>query len=371
MSPVTIGTSIEIVDELPPVVAPTATDGAFLIHSGATGVETFRTAPDVADALPGEADIAAMADAYFNEGGARLTLVPLVDNAGTPDVAATLEQVPADLGPGQVVAPEVVTGPEMAQIAAWAYETNRVYIADGPDAADDASLITLATALRGSAGARFASMEADTLIIPGIASGTTREVPASIVKAALIARSDLATGNPNVAAAGITNARCRYVIGIDAARSESERNTLAEAGVNAFRTIYGQAVVPYGFRTVADPDTLPLWWDLSGSRVVMAVRAREAEVNEAHLFGQVDGSGAFLVSYETSLARVLKELQSAGALFATSPSDPGYSVSAGWELNPREEIAQGRVRARITLRISPFAENIVLNIIRRSVAEEV
>lgn len=370
MSPVTIGYEIEIVDELAPAVAPTATDPCFLLHSAVTDLVTVTTAAEAREEFEGEADLIAITDAFFGEGGAKLTAAPL-ENASGDDLEESLAQLPKDLGPGQVVAPEIVVGADMAEVAEWAYASNRIYIADGPDGASDSALAALATTVRASAGARFTGIEADTLLIPGLTSGTTRDVPASIVKAALMARLDIATSNPNLAAAGITNARCRYVVGIDTERNETQRNTLAEAGINAFRTLYGTAIVPYGYRAVTDLDELPIWWDLSGSRTTMAIRAREAAVAEAHMFGQVDGTGAFLASYEAGLARELKALQDVGALFALGSTSPGYSVSAGWELNPRADIAVGKVSARIRFRTSPFAEYLTLSIIRRPVTEEV
>jgi len=369
MTPVTIGIEIEIIDELAPVVAPTATDTLYLLHSGVTDPVTLVSAAEARDAFAGEAALIAMTDAYFAEGGAKLVAAPLDEGSGS-ELAADLEAFPADLGPGQLVVPEVVTGAAMADLADWAYRTNRTYIGDGPDGADDGALTALAATVRASDGARFASVEADTLLVPGLASGTTRRVPASVVKAALIARSDIATLNPNLAAAGV-NGQCRYVIGIDDERSETRRNALGEVGVNTFRTIFGQAIRAYGFRTTADLDDLPLWWDLSGSRTVMAVRARAAAVAEDHEFGQIDGGGAFLASYEAALARELKELQGLGALYAESASRPGYSVTAGREVNPPASLAQGIVRARIRLKTSPFAEHVIVSIVRRALTAEV
>lgn len=371
MTPVLIGTEITVVDELPAVAAPTATDHLFLIHTAADTVVTVRSAADARTAFAGETELVALTDAFFGEGGARLTAVPLAAGGdGSAQLLAALALVPADLGPGQVIAPEITVAAQMAALADWAYATNRIYIPDGPAGSTDAALTTLAAALAGSGGARFTAPEADRLVIPGLASGTTRTVPASVVKAALIARNDIATGNPNLAAAGLTNARCRYVLGIVNERGQTARDDLAEAGVNAFRTLYGQAIVPYGYRTVAGA-SLPLWWDLSGSRTVMAVRAREAAVAERVQFGQIDAEGGFLAAYQTSLAAELKELQRLGALFGTG-TVPGYRVEAGFAVNPRADLAAGRVRARIRLKTSPFAEHLDIAITRRPItAEEV
>lgn len=363
---VQIGTEIEIVDEVAPVVAPTATDPLFLIHSDVAAFGTYRTAAGVREL--DEAALSALADAYFAEGGSTLHLVPLVDNEG-PDVDATLAQVPADLGPGQVAAPEINTGALMATIADWAWATNRIYLADGVSGAIDDVLAGLADDMAASNGARAAALLADTLEIPGFASGSTREVPASVVLAGLIARSDLASGNPGLAAAGV-NGQARYTIGIDDERDETRRNTLAEKGIITFRTLYGSLIRAYGFRTVADLDDLPLWWDLSGSRVVMAFRARAAAIAEDQVFGQIDREGNLLAAFGSRLAAELADLQRIGAIYGTT-TDPGYSVASGWDVNPPEDVAAGRIRAVCRMRTSPFAEFVTVSIIRRPTDQEV
>lgn len=368
MSPVTIGTEIQIVDELAPVVAPTATDPLFLLHSDVATAVTITSAAQGRTAFTGSAGLVAIVDAYFAEGGATIHAAPLVDNAGTPVIADSVAAFPADMGPGQLVAPEVNTAQGLADLADFAFDTNRIYIADAADGATDAALGALGDALIGATGGRFASLEADTLLIPGIASGTTREVPASVVKAALIARNDRDTGNPNLAAAGV-NGQTRYVVGIQDERDETRRAALADHGINTFRRVYGR-IRSYGYRSTADLDNYPHWWDLSGARTVMTVRAREQEVAEAHMFGQIDREGVFFASYETALAAVLRELQNVGALYGTT-TQPGYTVSAGWDVNTPADIRAGRVAARITLRTSPFAEHIVVSIIRRPVDQEV
>ena len=374
MSPVSIGVEIEIVEERRTLAAPVSTDPLFLVHSDVPAAATYTDLGSARAAFTSAPDLVAIADAYFNEGGRVLHVAPVVmdgEEPPAPDVAASLAAWPADMGPGQVVAPEFNTGPDMNTIAEWAWTTNRIYIGDGPAGANDAALQALVTPIRAGDGARFASLAADTLDIPG---GANRTVPASVVQAALMARNDIATGNPGLAAAGAPRGQrgdgeCRYAIGITDERGEASRNTLAEYGVNCFRSVYGN-VRNYGFRTCADLDDHPVWWDLSGSRTMMAIRAREAAVAEAHLFGQVDAAGAFLASYESSLARELSELQRIGAIFGTD-TDPGYTVRAGWDVNPREDVAQGIVRAYITVRLATFAEQIHLSIVRRPITEGV
>jgi hypothetical protein len=369
MSPApVVGYDVDVIDEPVPVAAPTATDTVFVVHSAAGGEPTLQeitSKQDARDAFPASSAIIAMADAFFEVGGGRM----VVSKLGVDDLDDALARFTADLGPGQLVAPEIVTGPLMVDAAQWAWDTNRIYHADGPDGATDAALITLANTVIAGEG-RFASLEADTLIIPGLASGQTREVPASIVKAALIARSDIATGNPNLAAAGIANGRTRYVLGIKAERTDAARQTLAAAQVNTFKTVFGQAITAYDYVTLADLDELPQWWDLSGSRTVMAVRAREGAVAEQNMFGQIDGEGQFLARYEGGLRGELAALQRIGALYGNDTS-PAYRVDVSSTVNPLANLAEGKVTAQLVLRTSPFARSLQLNVVRRAITREV
>jgi hypothetical protein len=369
MSPIEVGYEVDVIDEQLPVAAPTATDTLFVLHTvavaGGPDLGEITSASVARDLYPADTTLHAYADAFFAEGGAKMYVSDL-DAAAIP---ASLARFTSDLGPGQIVAPEVVTSVTQAAVVDWAFGTNRIPILDGPDGAADAALIALADALNSVAGARNASLEADTILIPGLAPGTTREVPASIIKAALIARNDIATGNPNLAAAGIQQGRCRYALGTKVDRTDASRQALAAAQINTFKNVYGRAFSAYGFLTLADLTKLPHWWDLSGSRTVMAARAREGAVAEAHLFGQVDGEGGFLTRYEGALRSELAAMQRIGSLFGNDVS-PGYRVDVSAVVNPIAELAQGHVDATITLRTSPHARRMHVHIIRRQLTQE-
>jgi hypothetical protein len=367
--PLEVGYEVDVVDELQPVTAPTATDTIFHVHSAAAGEPALAelTRPqDARDLYPATAALHADADAFFNEGGARMYVSKLTPS----DVTGALDRFTADLGPGQLTAPEVVTAPELVALSDWGWAKNRIAVLNGPAGATDAALTTLAEAVIDGTGGRFGGLESDTLTIPGIAPGQTRSVSAAVVKAALIARSDIATGNPNLAAAGIQNGRCRYVIGIADERTDAERQALAAAQINTFKNVYGRAISAYGYLTLANLVQLPHWWDLSGSRTIMAIRAMEAAVAEQHMFGQIDGEGSFLDRYEGGLRGGLSDLQRTGALFGNQTS-PGYRVRVSQQVNPLAELAQGLVTAQITARTSPHARALQVNIIRRPITQEV
>lgn len=376
MSPLTLdlGVDVEVVDQPQVAAPPTATDTMFLIMSLAasgspTTVQQVTSIQDANTKYPNEAGLLAITDAFFNIGGGRIYVSPML-GGDTPVTAAG--RFTPQMGPGQVVAPAVVTSVDQAPLRDWCWDNNRIYIAQGADGASASALTTLATALVSKNG-RFAELEADTILIPGLAPGTTREVRASVIKAALMARSDINTGNPNLAAAGnhTPNAagQVDYAVGIKAERSGAEQQTLATAQVNCFRSVNGN-VRAYGDFTLADLATLPDWWNVSGSRTIMAIRAQEQAQAEELMFGQVAADGLFLDRYDGALSGVLAALQRKGAIYGTDQS-PGYSVNVSSAVNPIDQIAQGVVKASVTVKTSPSAGDLTVTITRRGLTQEV
>ena len=371
----TIGVDLDVVDEPEPNLPPTDTSTGFLVMSltnvaNPTEVRLIRSPADARSTYATEPALWAAVDAWFGtvgNAGGRLYLSPL-----DTDAAAAVAAIPDAYGPGQIIAPEVVASVDQTAVRDAAWESNRFYVAQAPDGASDAALITLKDALVSSEG-RFAMLEADTIIIPGEAGGATREVPASVIAAALMARSDLRTGNPNLAAAGNhtpgASGQVDYALGIKADRTLEQIRTLAREQINTFRVV-NQRVRKYGYWTLADLATLPQWWDVGGSRTIMALRAREQAVAEEMMFGQIAADGAFLDKYKGALSGELAAFQRLGAIYGTE-TDPGYNVDVSVVQNPVSQLAQGLVKAVVTVRTSPFAAALSITLTRRAITSAV
>lgn len=379
MSPLTIdlGVDVQVVDEPTVAAPPTATDTMFLIHTvaGSASPQTAQTITSNAQAkstYPNEADILACADAFFNIGGGRMIVIPQLAGDATPAVSAAARITP-QMGPGQVVVPEVTTATNLTALRDWCWDNNRILIANPPDGANLAAVQAFQTALTDASKSKFTEIEADTILIPGLATGTTREVRASVVKAALMARSDINTGNPNLAAAGnhTPNAagQVNYAVGIKAEKDGVTQDAFAAAQVNCFRTVNG-AVRAYGDFTAVNLTNLPQWWNVSGSRTIMAIRAAEQAQAEELLFGQVAADGLFLDRYNGALSGVLADMQRKGAIYGNDQR-PGYSVDVSPAVNPIANIAQGIVTATIKVKTSPSAVDLEVTITRRQLTQEV
>lgn len=364
------GVDVAVSDEALIARLPTATDTVFLL-SGDTNAPTSATlvdsAAEVRSSFSTATTLITEVDTLFGEGARQVYLVKIDTSA----IATALAKFPVDLGPGTVVAPPVQVAGDIADIADWAWETNRIYLANGPSAATNSQLVTLAGAIQAAGEGRNTALFADQAIVPG-AGGVTRNVPWSIVVAGLIARNDLRPGggNPNLAVAG-TNVIPQYATGVTGERNDTDRETLNDAQVNTAKTVAGQ-LRNYGYRTLADLDDHPQWWDLGGARVVMDVKAHIRSANEDAVFGQIDGVGSLEDRVNGLISARCLELTRIGALFAGiddygRPIAP-FEVDTSRAVNPLSEIQQGRVRADVRLRTSPYLEHLDVTIYKQTIA---
>jgi phage tail sheath protein FI len=273
---------------------------------------------------------------------------------------AALDLFPEDLGPGQVLAPGRTTSTGHTQLIGHADANNRVAILD---LVDSPSVSTLTTA----AGTdRFAASFAPWLTIPGLAAGSTRTVPPSTLIAGLCARNDAALG-PNRPAAGDAGVS-RYAIGLSQpAWSDANRTQLNSGRVNVVRNIYG-SIVNYGFRSGANPNTDKNWIDFANARLYMALSAELNQAAQAYMFAEIDGqNGHTIGGFHDSLAAVMLTHWNAGELFGDSAED-AFQVDTGPSVNTLARLQNLELHAIVYVKMAPFAEYIVIQIVKRSIA---
>lgn len=362
MSPVP-GFDTFIVDDPISGAAATATDTLHLLSTAGPAEPTVHKRADT-----GDATLDAQLRAYFALGGRSVIVQGHGDGTTLPEIADAIALLPP--GPGQVVAPEVVVQDDLITLTGvWA--SNKVALLQGASTATDTELETLAAAIIAAVGAtngRGAGLFADYFLFPQVAGTGTDLIPQSLVVAALIARNDRLLKNPNIAAAG-KNGRVDAAVGIDDQKTDTRIEALKDAQVNSAKNVNG-SLRNYGFRTLADLDVLPHWWDLSGSRTVMAYRAQAAAIDEDFTFETIDGKGKMLTRYQGRLQAAAKDLYDLDALYGDTP-EAAYRIDVGDTVNTDEDIAAGEVTAQVYLKTSPFAEHLVTNITRRALTATV
>jgi hypothetical protein len=282
--------------------------------------------------------------------------------------AASLDAFTSALGPGQILYPGATTAAMWKSLLEAGLNRNRRAILDGADTHTVATLTgACATARALGLPAHYGAVMGPWAVGPGSAAGTTKTVPYSIIQAGLCARRDLATvdgtlgiGNPNSPASGIHEDAgvSRWATGLSqSAWTDSERETLNNAGYNVVREIYGR-VVTYGYRTLANPVTEKTDLFFNNSRLDMAIIAASKAVAEEFNLRDVvlNGKTSTLSDYKAALiGRVLLPYWEVGALYGAS-SEEAFSVDTSDAVNPPKQLAEGIVLAVERAKRGPLAE---------------
>lgn len=357
-------------------VAAGGAGGTFVLKILDSGDVVLETSPDLADQAEAVAwsAISQIVDVTQEAGtGDPAVAAAAALTGGTDDHAsadddnwlAALNLLSADLGPGQVSAPGRTTDTAHSQLLSHADAHNRVALLDAPDTATVGTL-TASAAAQTALASRRGGLFAPWVTIPGLVPSTVRTVPYSAVQAGLIARLDGQGQSPNVPAAGAA-APCQYALGVTQSWSDDDFNTLSAAGVNVAKIVYG-GVRTYGFRSLADPDSDPNWVQLNSARLFMDIMGKGDIIAERYVFSELDGKGHKVAQYNGELKGMLAPYFDAGSLFGERPEE-AFSVDTGPAVNTVASLAAGELRAIISLRTSPFAELVVLEIVKVATSE--
>lgn len=350
------------------VVVTAGTDAGQFVYSvqyQGTEVENSGDLNDIAEAVAWSADsdyirVSEVGSANDPAVGTK-SLVGGTDdrtNAVESNWTAALVLFTQDKGPGQVAAPGRTTTAAHTALVAHAKANNRHALID---LADTSTVSTLTTEVANHrTDGRYAEAFAPWAVVPGIAEGTERTVPYSAVQAGMIARSEGVGNSPNVAVAG-DNGRSLYAIDLSQSPwTDAQREVLNDAGVNV-AIVRDGGVRTYGARTLVNALLAPGFLQAPASRTVMGLTSEAQAVGEGFLFSQIDGKGRKLAEFQGALQAICADYYDDGALYGETLQDAAR-VDVGSQVNPPEDLAQGILRAVIAVRVSPFAERVVIEI---------
>lgn len=283
-------------------------------------------------------------------------------NDGT--LEALLNTIPRALGPGQVAAPGLTTTAAHTALANHAASRGRVAIGDLADTADIGTLKTAAASVRALGNnARSIALFANWLRIGGLVPDTTRVVPPSAAVLGRIAAVD-AAAHPNLPAAG-ERGRLVTPLSLTQTYKEEDLDGLTDASVNTLISMYGDERI-YGFRTAVDKTAQPLHWQLANVRLDMAIRVRAEAIAQRYVFEIIDGEGRLFAEFGAELATLLQDYTRLGALYGSGDL-AAYRVDTSGAVNTPESIADGRVKAVLSVRRSPMAELVEIEIVKSAV----
>jgi hypothetical protein len=311
------------------------------------------------------------AEFYFTEGGAELFVSPATfsGTAGTyeTNIATALALFTKDLGPGQVSVPGRTTPATKLALAVHGEATGRIPIIATTNTAVVATLTGEATiASITTAQERRTALFTPWIVVPGVTSGSTRVISPEAIVAGIMSRRDGEGISPNQPAAGIMG---ESIEAIDTVVSftDVDRTTLNTNGVNVLRDLY-DGVRVYGYRTLADPANDPNWINLGNARLFMGIEAELDAIAERFVFRQLDGQRLTITEFGGALTGALLPYWQRGSLYGVTPEE-AFRVDVGPNVNTDTTIAAGQLRANVALKTSPFAEEVILELVKTRITE--
>ena len=143
-----------------------------------------------------------------------------------------------------------------------------------------------------------------------------------------------------------------------------ESELLPGLGIPAERFWQGKTDGAYAYRSLVDPNgPRQQWLQANWGRLNMAIVAEAEAVGQQFVFSQIDGRGITIASFNGSLSAMLKNFYDEGALYGETAAD-AYVVNTGPAVNTPDTIADGRLRAVLSVRMSPHAELVQIEIVK-------
>jgi hypothetical protein len=328
----------------------------------------------VNDGGGGAAAMYDFAEFYFKEGGSELFVSPAVYHATPSTYETNIETALAlftrDLGPGQVAVPGRTTAGTRRTIAVHAEANNRIGILATTNTGVVGTLTgSLPIASVTAAQERYISMFGPWVTVEGTTPGSTRDISPESIVMGLMARNDGRGVTPNQPSAGADYGESTTGLNVTQSYIEADRTTLNVNGINILRLMY-DGVRVYGYRTLVDPSTDSSWINLANARLFMAIQAQADAVAERFVFKQLDGQRRMISQFGGALAGVVLPYWQNGSLYGATPEE-AFAIDVGPNVNTDDTIANRELHANIALRTSEFAEEVILEIVKVRVTENV
>jgi phage tail sheath protein FI len=332
------------------------------IPDPATAVSRFATSPYVRISNLGSATVAP------NNNPAVLAATAL--SAGSDDRAnvitsgytGALDKFVPELGDGAVAIPGQTGATIWTALVDHCTANRRIALLAAVLNETDSNLKTASAGFN----TEFAGLFAPWVIISDGAYGTRSISPEGFVAAARAKAHD--QEGPWRAPGGEISASTT-LLGLTQEFGASAANSLDAAKVSVLRKIKGNVRL-YGWRSLSNDFSNYSYLkdrDFLNRLVVMS-----EDVLEKYVMKTIDGKGQLLSNINAELIGMVDPFTALGGLYAIYNEkgdmvDPGYLVNVGPEINTRASLAQNKVQAILSVRISPTAGLITLNIVKVNV----
>jgi len=125
----------------------------------------------------------------------------------------------------------------------------------------------------------------------------------------------------------------------------------------------------YGWRSLTNPASDASWVDFGNGRLYTRLSAELNLVGENFVFWPIDGQNGHTIStFHDSLAGQLMFHYNAGELFGDT-ADQAFAVDTGPNVNTLDTISRNELHAVCRVKMAPFAEWVVIQIVKRQVTQ--
>jgi uncharacterized protein len=268
---------------------------------------------------------------FFENGGADAWVVRVTDLADVANALAAFDSVDTI---GLLCVPGCVDA--AAVQAALAYsDRRRAFLVVDPSGSDAQATQDLAATLRATESSKAAVYFPRLMVADPLAAGAPRPTAPSGAVAGLIARTDAVSGvwKPPAGLQG----RLVGLLGLERAIDDLTTESLADAGVNAIRSIPGSGPVLWGARTVSLDDE---WKYVSVRRLTLFIEESIDRGLQWAVFEPNDE--ALWLQLRASVTAFLTRLWREGGL-PGSKSREAFAVRCGRDTMTQADLDQGRV----------------------------
>jgi hypothetical protein len=277
----------------------------------------------------------------------------------------------AGYGPGQVSAPGRTTDIAHTTLLAHAQANRRVAILDLTDTATAATLKTSVVNCR-VGNQRYGAAFTPWVQVSGIVPGTLRTLPPSPFVAGMISKNELERG-PNSPSAG-NNGISHTAIGLSqppfTEGAGGTREDLNNNGINVIMKRPSGLIETFGWRSIVNAVTDPNWINFGNVRLYMAIASDADQIAETFVFRVIDGKGQTISEFNGALVGMLMLYYQQGGLYGLS-ADLAFNVDTGAQVNTPITISNNELHAVLNVKMSPFAEFVVIEIVKTPLTLEV
>ena len=323
----------------------------YVVASAGTSSDNPATMGSAASLSAGDDDRASVVDADY------VTALTLFNDA---------------LGTGAVSCPESSSSTVYSGLLEHANAYSRIAILHGVSNASISAIKSFAQDIIADNG----NLEHGALYYPWVyaptgVNGVNRLLPPDGYVAAKRAKV-VNSGGPHIPAAGI-NSEAVFVNGVVTDIDRTNGDALDDESINAIRVI-SNTVRIYGARSLSQ-DTTNFRYitaqDTVNGIVVDSYRALEPLV-----FSTIDGRGGVFANVEARLISVLEGYRLSGALYEAFGAngrriDYGYTVKCDGTLNPVSQLVDGKIKAKVGVRVSSVGDKLEVEIVKSSLTTSV